>query len=83
MNILVIHVVDLDDSHKSVNGVADSVDNAQRIINEYFGEHIEELFTDIRDSNLEWSKVISTESFQKGKRDWHTVTLEWFELNKA
>ena len=83
MNLIVIHEIDHDDDETIVIGVADSVKNAESIIEEYYGKgnYTEVSFTDIRDSNLEYSKVI--------ERKWHdgsqtklTLTLEWFSLNE-
>ena len=39
--LLVIHEKDLDDKEQIVVGVADSVENAEKIINEYYAEHKE------------------------------------------
>jgi hypothetical protein len=40
------------------------------------------IFNDIRDSNLEYSKVIEIK-WHKGEPTKATLTLEWFSLNKA
>ena len=84
MNLIVIHEKDYEDNEESVIGVADSVKNAESIIEEYYGKdnYTEVSFNDIRDGNLEYSKVIEVK--------WHiceptkvTLKLEWFRLNKA
>lgn len=78
--ILVIHEKDLNDKEQIVIGVADSVKNAERIINEYYGEHKEISYNDIRDSNLEYSKVLEVKgAFGEPYRV--KIWLEWFELN--
>ena len=84
MNLIVIHERDHDDNDKSVIGVADSVKNAESIIEEYYGKanYTEVSFNDIRDSNLEYSKVIEIK-YEHFKTSLATLTLEWFTLNKA
>ena len=80
--ILVIHEVDHDDDAHSVVGVADSVENAQKVIDEYYGEYKEISFKDIRDSSIEWEKTLELEgAFKKPYRV--TVWLEWYTLNEA
>ena len=84
MNIIVIHERDHEDNESIVIGVADSVKNAENIIETYYGKENYTVisFQDIRDSNLEYSKVIEikgiTNDFTRA-----TLTLEWFELNKT
>lgn len=80
--LLVIHEKDLDDKEKIVVGVADSVENAEKIINEYYGELKELSFNDIRDSNLEYSKVLEVKR-AFGEPYKVEICLEWFELNCA
>lgn len=81
-SVLVIHERDLDDNEEIVIGVADSVEKAEFIISQYYGEYKQESFRDIRDSVLEYSKVISVESsFRKGEVWRYELTLEWFTLN--
>jgi hypothetical protein len=84
MNLIVIHEKDHEDNEEIVIGVANSLVNAESIIEEYYGKdnYTEVSFNDIRDGNLECSKVIEIK--------WHeseptkvTLTLEWFSLNKA
>lgn len=80
--LLVIHEKDLDDKEQIVVGVADSVENAEKIINEYYGEYKEISYNDIRDSNLEYSKVLEVKgAFEEPCRV--EIWLEWFELNCA
>lgn len=80
--LLVIHEKDLDDKEQIVIGVADSVENAEKIINEYYGEHKEINYKDIRDSNLEYSKVLEVKgAFEEPYQV--EIWLEWFQLNCA
>tara|TARA_R110002167_G_C12332715_1_gene620319 strand:- start:68 stop:319 length:252 start_codon:yes stop_codon:yes gene_type:complete len=79
-NVIVIHERDHQDDENSVIGVATSPQEAQSIIEECYGEHTEISFRDIRDSGLEWSKVLSVDDL-RGKRYEVTVCLEWFEVN--
>ncbi len=53
--VLVIHEKDLNDKEQIVIGVADSVKNAEKMINEYYGEYKEISYQDIRNYNLEYS----------------------------
>ena len=80
--LLVIHEKDFDNKGRIVVGVADSIENAEKIINDYYGEYKEISYKDIRDSNLEYSKVLELEgAFKKPYRV--EIWLEWFELNCA
>jgi len=80
--ILVIHETDLDDKEQIVMGVADSIENAELLIKEYYGEYKEISYNDIRDSNLEYSKVLEVkDAFDKPYKV--EICLEWFELNCA
>lgn len=79
--LLVIHEIDLTDDENSVIGIADSIDMAENMINEYYGGFKQIYYRDIRDSNLEYSKILEVEGV---KNEFYRVkiTLEWFELNK-
>jgi hypothetical protein len=81
MNLLVIHELDEDDNEKSVIGIGDSLENAEALIEEHYGKgrYKEISFNDIRDSNLEYSKVIEL-IYDDPYRV--TLTLEWFSLNE-
>lgn len=84
MKILVIHEIDLEDLERCVIGVATSVSAANKIIEQYYGEFKEVSFTDIRNDNLEYSKVIELPSlFKVGDTYQCKLVLEWFELNKV
>jgi non-homologous end joining protein Ku len=85
MNLLVIHEKDHDDDEEIVIGVAESVEMAEDMIKEYYGEgkYIEISKQDIRDSSLEYSKILEikgiTDIFHNHRV---TITLQWFQLNK-
>lgn len=80
--LLVIHERDLDTKKQMVVGLADSVENAEKIINEYYGEYKEISYNDIRDSNLEYLKVLEVKDAFEGTYKVE-IWLEWFDLNCA
>lgn len=80
--ILVIHEKDLNHKEQIVIGVADSIENAEKMINEYYGEYKEISYNDIEGFNLEYSKLLEV----KGVLDELykvEIWLEWFPLNFA
>ncbi len=81
-DIIVIHERDLNDREDSVIGVADSVKNAELVIEKYYGigQFKEISFRDIRDSSLEYSKVIEVNDNDRFTYRLE-LTLEWFEIN--
>jgi hypothetical protein len=83
MEVIVIHEKD-HDNEEIVIGVADSVKNAERIIEKYYGKenYTEVAFNSIRENNLEYSKVIEI-NMNESSPTKTTLTLEWFSLNKA
>lgn len=87
MNLLVIHEDTLTaekDHEHIIIGVAESIEMAEDMIKEYYGEgQYEEISkTDIRDSNLEYSKVLRILAWP-GHDEYHVqITLEWFKLNE-
>ena len=84
MNLIVIHERDHEFNEDSVIGLADSVENAEKIIDEYYGKdnYKEISFRDIRDSNLEYSKVIEVFNEVEDNTQ-YTLTLEWFTVNQV
>lgn len=83
-DILVIHEHDFDDGEDSVIGVADSVENAEKLMKEYYREWKEVSFRDIRDSGLEYEKVIRLWYSPKKKSTYDVkITLQWFTINEA
>ena len=83
MDLIVIHEIDHDDNETIVIGVADSVKNAESIIEGYYGKdnYTEVSFNDIRESNLEYSKVIEMK-WSDNSQTKLTLTLQWFSLNE-
>lgn len=81
-DIIVIHERDLNDREDSVIGVADSVKNAELVIEKYYGigQFKEISFRDIRDSSLEYIKVIEVNDNDRFTYRLE-LTLEWFEIN--
>jgi len=79
-NTLVIHEMDLDDEEKTVIGLADSIENAEAVISTYYGEYKEISFRDIRDSMLEYEKVLEIKDHLNEPYR-VKVWLEWFEIN--
>ena len=82
MEVIVIHEKDLEDRADTVIGVADSVDNAEILIEKYYGiGQFEEIsFRDIRDSSLEYSKVIEVKDNDRFAYQLE-LTLQWFNVN--
>ena len=83
MDLIVIHERDHDDNERSVIGVAESVPIAELLIKEYYGAFKEVSFKDIRESNLEYEKVIEIPGDNILNDDKCTITLEWFKLNEV
>jgi hypothetical protein len=83
--IYVLIEQDLKDNETIVIGVADSVENAQKLMDEYYGLYKVINYKDIRDSQLEWQKTIEVgwEELLKMSPEKYKVTLQWFELNKC
>ena len=80
-SVIVIHEKDLDDGEDIVIGVASDLASAEKLIDEYYGEHTVESFNDIRDCNLEYSKVISVEGTNEFEVWRSKITLEWFNID--
>jgi hypothetical protein len=80
--VIVIHEKDLSDNESIVIGVADSVENAEKVIKEYYGEFKEIELTHEGDSNIEYIKVIEVK-YPNDEVCKYQIMLEWFELNKA
>jgi len=82
MDVIVIYERDLEDMGDTVIGVSDSVDNAEILIEKYYGiGQFEEIsFRDIRDSSLEYSKVIEVKDNDRFTYRLE-LTLQWFNIN--
>ena len=82
MNVIVIHEHDSQDGEQIVIGVASSIERAEGLIKDYYGEFKEVEFRDIRDSNLEYSKTLEVLDHLNSPYK-VTVWLEWFEINES
>lgn len=82
MNVIVIHSKDLQDNETSVIGVADSNEQAEKMIDNFYGEHEVESKKDIQDSGLEYSAVLKLFDHM-GKPYRVNVWLEWFTVNES
>lgn len=82
MDLIVIHEQDLQDKEQDVIGVCSSVENAELLINEYYGEFVEISKQDIRDSALEYSKILEVKGINEEPYR-VKITLQWFSLNVA
>lgn len=61
--------------------MATTTDNAELLIKEYYGEFKEIRKTYIRDSCLEYSKILEVKDHVN--RPYHVqITLEWFDIDK-
>lgn len=79
-DVIVIHQKDLEDNHKGVIGVASNLDKADELIKEHFGEFQEISKDDIRDSTLEYSKII--ECYGVDRKPYRCeIWTEWFKID--
>ena len=81
-HLFLIHEYDYDDKENSVIGVADSLENVELMINEYYGNFREISFTDIRDCNIEYSKVIELIDLDRYSTYKLKITIENIILNE-
>jgi len=83
MKLIIIHVTDHDDDEKFVIGVADSVEKAEEMIEEYFGKGNYKVLKrkDIRCGMLESSQKIEV-LYEDIESSTYTVVLEWSILNE-
>lgn len=81
--VYVIHEIDLDDNERIVVGVADSLANVDKVVDEYYGKYKVVNYEDIRDSNLEWIKIIETDGIMEGEIYRYKIWVEYFCLNNA
>jgi len=79
--VLVIHERDAETEETFVLGVASNSNKANDILKEYYGDFKELSFHDIRDSNLEWSKILDVFD-HKGNPHKVFVWTEWFDIDK-
>lgn len=79
-NVIVIHHKDLEDNHQGIIGVASSLEKADELIEKHFGEFREISKEDIRDSSLEYSKVI--ECYGVDRKPYKCeIWTEWFTID--
>lgn len=83
MIVYVIHEIDLEDKEHLVSGVASSLEDANRLLNEYYGKFEVISHEDVRDSNIEWVKKIKVHYSSFGASYEYKVWLERFELDKV
>jgi hypothetical protein len=79
--VLVIHEKDFEDFEQIVIGVADSVESAERMIREYYGDYKELSYRDIRDSDIEYSKRLEVKD-HLDKPYMVEIHLQWFSVNE-
>jgi len=82
MNILVIHELDYSDNETSVIGVADSVEKANKLIQEYYGEAEQISYTYYGIDNIEYDSVISVFDVDYERTYTYKLCLEWHTLNE-
>ena len=82
MIVYVIHEEDLHDGSKGVIGLADSVRMVNTLIDEYYGLHDIVSFNDIRDSSIEFVKIIQI-TLEHAVTYQVKITVQTFELNKV
>lgn len=83
MEVLLIHEVDLEFREQMVIGVADSIKNADKMINKYYGEHEATSWEHIGKPNLEYVKTIKVKDWNTiGETYKYDIWLERFKLNK-
>jgi hypothetical protein len=81
MEVIIIQEEDLQDFETSILGVATSVENADKIISDYYGEFKELSKEDIRDSGIEYSKILEVIGCN-GIPFKVKILLQWFTLNE-
>lgn len=62
MELVLIREHDLRDNAHDIIGIADSVENAERMINDYYLDFEEISYTDVRDSSIEYEKILLVKS---------------------
>lgn len=80
MILYVIHELDQDDTEKSVIGVADSVDESEKMIEKYYGPHKVLSKEVIEKDGIEYTKMLKV----KGPERSYIVdiTIQSFVLNE-
>ena len=86
MEVIAVVEYDYEDKETDIIGVADSEDNANKLIQDYYGdEHV--VLETFYDDNVLWSGVICEKQIEAlnfdGKPYKVKVTLETYQLNEA
>ena len=85
MKVIVIIEIDRTYNEETVIGVADSIENAEKLISEYYGDYTEVSRNDIKNSSIEYIKVIDVDVVEDGIsiQNTYSLVLEWFTLNES
>ena len=78
----VLHEKDHSDGEESIIGVADSSDNALKLMCDYYGKHTETHLNKVEESGIEWVRRLQVRSYDDSLYN-VTVTCEYFTLNRA
>ena len=79
MELILIREHDLHDGTHDIIGIADSVENEERMINGYYRDFEEILHNDVRDSSIEYEKTLLVKSVLGDNTV--KICLQWFTLN--
>jgi len=79
--IYVLHEKDHSNNEESIIGVADSSENALKIMCEYYGKHKEIYLNKVEESGIEWIRKLQVKSYDKSLCE-VTVTCQYFTLNE-
>ncbi len=79
--VVIVKEIDLSDMDKRIIAVATSIDKAEELINEYYGNHKVLSHRDIREGNLEYEKVLEVK-YVKDIYYQVKVILEWFNIDE-
>lgn len=79
--IYVLHEKDHSDNEKSIIGVADSSENALKIMCRYYGKHKEIHLNKVEESGIEWIRKLQVKSYDESLYE-VTVTCQYFTLNE-
>lgn len=79
-NIAVIYELVNEFGGAEVIGVVDTLEKAEEIIKEYYGEHKVLSHQNIREGNIEYSKLLEVKDHEQNLYK-VKIYLEWFTLN--
>lgn len=80
MDLIIIHEEDMTDNEMSVIGVAETPQKAEEMILGYYGSFETKSYRDIRDSNLEYEKILEVLDHENKPYE-VKIVLEWSTLN--